>query len=115
MANWSRELMPKPISRLSHNPAALVVPLQAIDHQGDQTSVMVVDPDNRIQIKQVTLGIQMPDYVDIASGLAAGQQVVVSDRSGLKAGQTVKPKPLQSVPYEGSAQAVNRYGGLFDS
>ena len=88
---------------LGNNPAALVVPLQAIDHQGDQTSVMVVDPDNRIQIKQVTLGLQMPDYVAIASGLAAGQQVVVSDRSGLKAGQTIKPKPLQSVSYEGSA------------
>jgi RND family efflux transporter MFP subunit len=89
---------------LGNNPAALVVPLQAIDHQGDQTSVMVVDPDNRIQIKQVTLGLQMPDYVAIASGLAAGEQVVVSDRSGLKAGQTVKPKPLESISYEGSSQ-----------
>ncbi len=88
---------------LGNNPAALVVPLQAVDHQGDQTSVMVVDPDNRIQIKQVTIGLQMPDYVPIASGLEAGQQVVVSDRSGLKAGQTVKPKPLQSISYEGSA------------
>jgi membrane fusion protein, multidrug efflux system len=80
------------------------VPLQAIDHQGEQTSVMIVDPDNKIQVKQVTLGIQMPDYVAVTSGLAAGQQVVVSDRSGLKAGQTVKPRPLQSVSYEGSAQ-----------
>ena len=88
---------------LDSNPAALVVPLQAIDRQGDQASVMVVDPDSRIQVKQVTLGIQMPDYVAISSGLSAGQQVVVSDRSGLKAGQTVRPKPLQSVSYEGSA------------
>jgi len=88
---------------LDNNPAALVVPLQAIDRQGDETSVMVVDPDNRIQVKQVTLGIQTPDYVAISKGLTAGQQVIVSDRSGLKAGQTVKPKPLQSVSYEGSA------------
>jgi len=89
---------------LGNNPAALVVPLQAIDRQGDQTSVMVVDPDNRIQIKQVTLGIQMPDYVAVTSGLAAGEQVVVTDRSGLKTGQTVKAKPLQSVSYQGSSQ-----------
>ena len=88
---------------LDNNPAALVVPLQAIDRQGDETSVMVVDPDNRIQVKQVTLGIQTPDYVAISKGLTAGQQVIVSDRSGLKAGQTVKPKPLQSVSYEGGA------------
>ena len=89
---------------LGNNPAALVVPLQAIDRQGDQTSVMVVDPDNRIQIKQVTLGIQMPDYVAVTSGLAAGEQVVITDRSGLKTGQTVKAKPLQSVSYQGSSQ-----------
>ena len=89
---------------LGSNPAALVVPLQAIDRQGDQTSVMIVDPDRRIQIKQVTLGIQMPDYVAVSSGLAVGQQVVVSNRSGLRVGQTVEPKPLQSVSYEGSAQ-----------
>jgi RND family efflux transporter MFP subunit len=89
---------------LNHNPSALVVPLQAIERQGEQASVMVVGPDNRVETKQVTLGIQMPDYVEIASGLSAGEQVVVSDRSGLKAGQPVKPKQLQSVSYEGSAQ-----------
>jgi RND family efflux transporter MFP subunit len=89
---------------LGNNPAALVVPLQAIDRQGDQTSVMVVDTDNRIQIKQVTLGIQMPDYVAVTSGLDAGEKVVVSDRSGLKTGQTVQAKPLRSISYQGSSQ-----------
>ena len=65
---------------------------------------MVVGQDNRIENRKVTLGIQMPDYVEIASGVSTGEQVVVSDRSGLKAGQVVKPKRLQSVSYEGSAQ-----------
>jgi RND family efflux transporter MFP subunit len=90
---------------LSHNPSALVLPLQAIDHQGDKTSVMLVTPDNRIQTKEVMLGIQMPDYVEIMSGLADGEQVVVSDRSGLKAGQTVKAKPLKTVSYAGEGTA----------
>jgi RND family efflux transporter MFP subunit len=89
---------------LSHNPTALVVPLQAVDHQGDKTSVMLVGPDNHIQIRPVTLGIQMPDFVEVTSGLADGQQVVISDRGGLKAGQAVKSKPLQSVSYEGSGK-----------
>jgi len=89
---------------LSHNGAAIVVPLQALDHQGDQASVMVVDKGNRIEDRKVTLGIQMPDYVEIASGVSTGEQVVVSDRSGLKAGQVVKPKRLESVSYEGSTQ-----------
>lgn len=89
---------------LNHNPSALVVPLQAIDRQGDQASLMVLSPDNHIETRKVMLGIQMPDYVEIASGISAGEQVVVTDRSGLKPGQSVKPKPLQSVSYEGSAQ-----------
>jgi RND family efflux transporter MFP subunit len=89
---------------LNHNPSALVVPLQAIDHQGDETSVMIVDPDNRIQTKKVTLGIQMPDYVEVSSGVATGEQVVTSDRSSLKAGQMVRPKTLQSVSYTGASE-----------
>jgi RND family efflux transporter MFP subunit len=84
---------------LNHNPSALVVPLQAVDRQGDKASVMVVGPDNRIESREVTLGIQMPDYVEIVNGLAKGQQVVVSDRNGLKAGQTVKARPQQSISY----------------
>ena len=90
---------------LSHNPTALVLPLQAIDHQGDKTFVMLVTPDNRIQTKEVMPGIQMPDYVEITSGLTAGEQVVVSDRSGLKAGQAVKAKPLKTVSYAGEGTA----------
>jgi RND family efflux transporter MFP subunit len=86
---------------LSHNPSALVVPLQALDHQGDQTSVMVVDSDNRVESKKVELGIQMPDYVEITKGLTAGEHVVISDRSGLKAGQIVKTKELQVLSWEG--------------
>jgi hypothetical protein len=78
--------------------------LQALDHQGDEASVVVVDSGNRIENRKVMLGIQMPDYVEIASGISNGEQVVVSDRSDLKAGQVVKPKPLESVSYEGSAQ-----------
>jgi multidrug efflux pump subunit AcrA (membrane-fusion protein) len=78
--------------------------VHALDHQGDHASLMVVGPDNRIESRNVTLGIQMPDYVEIASGVSPGEQVVVTDRSGLKAGQVIKPKPLQSVSYEGNTQ-----------
>ena len=87
---------------LDHNSAAIVVPLQALDRSGDQASVMVVSSEGRIESRQVTPGIQMPDFIEITHGLAVGEQVVVSDRSGLKAGETVKAKALQPVSYEGS-------------
>jgi RND family efflux transporter MFP subunit len=106
--NPNNQLVPgvyaEAVLTLSHNGAAIVVPVQALDQQGDQASLMVVDQDNRIARRNVTLGIQMPDYVEIASGVSPGEQVVVTDKSGLKAGQVVKPKPLQSVSYEGNIQ-----------
>jgi hypothetical protein len=66
---------------------------------------MVVGPDSRIQTRKVTLGIQMPDLVEIVQGLSGGEQVVISDRSSLKAGQPVKPKELQVLSYDGAAQS----------
>ena len=106
--NPNNQLVPgvyaEAVLTLNHNGSAIVVPLQAIDHQGEQASLMVVDIDNHIESRKATLGIQMPDYVEIANGLKLGEQVVVSDRSGLKAGQAVKAKPLAAVSYEGSGQ-----------
>lgn len=85
--------------RLNHSGDALVVPLQALDRTGDQASVMVVK-NKQIETRNVTTGIQMPDVVEIKGGLAAGEQVVVSERSGLRAGETVEPKPLQAIAWQ---------------
>ncbi len=86
---------------LNHNGSALVVPLQALDRSGDKSSVMVVGPDNKLEMRSVIPGIQLPDVIEITAGLTQGEQVVVSDRSGLKAGETVTAKPLQALAYEG--------------
>ena len=106
--NANNQLVPglyaEAVLTLNHNSAATVVPLQSLDRQGDEGSLLVVNRENRIESRKVKLGIQMPDYVEIADGIAPGEQVVVSDRNGLKAGQAVKPKPLASVTWEGSSQ-----------
>jgi RND family efflux transporter MFP subunit len=106
--NPNNQLVPgvyaEAVLTLNHNGSALVVPLQAVDHQGEQASVMVTGDDNRIESRKVSLGIQMPDYVEVASGLRKGDQVVVSDRSGLKAGQAVRSKPQAAISYEANAQ-----------
>ena len=85
--------------RLNHSGSALVVPLQALDRTGDQASVMVVK-NKQIETRKVIAGIQMPDVVEIKSGLSAGEQVVVSERSGLRAGEAVEPKPLQAIAWQ---------------
>ena len=82
---------------------ALCVPLQAVD-QGEHNGVYVVTPSNKIEIRTVTLGIQTSNDAEILSGLKEGDLVVVSDRSGLKAGQNVQPKIIELVGTQGQEE-----------
>ena len=85
---------------LEQKTGVLAVPLQAVDHQGDQTSVYVVSPAGKIEVRPVTLGIQTANDAEVLSGLEDGDLVVVGERSGLKAGEEVRPKIVESVDYQ---------------
>ena len=68
-------------------------------------------PANKIEDRQVTLGIQTANDAEVLSGLQEGEQVVVSDRSGLKAGEEVSPQVVELMQYQSQkqvAQARNR-------
>jgi RND family efflux transporter MFP subunit len=78
---------------------ALAVPLQAVDHQGDTTTVDVVNPSNKVEVRNVVLGIQSENEAEVISGLQEGDQVVVSDRSSLKPDQVVRPKIIDVLQY----------------
>jgi RND family efflux transporter MFP subunit len=86
--------------RLEHKNAALVVPLQAVDHQGDRSSILVVNPANRIDERTVKLGVQNANFAEVLSGVTDGEQVVVSDRGALKPGEPVRPKTVDLLNYE---------------
>jgi RND family efflux transporter MFP subunit len=87
--------------RLEHKDAALAVPLQAVDHQGDRSGVLVVNPANRIEERTVTLGLQNAGFAEVLAGLTDGEQVVVSDRGALKPGELVQLKTVDLLNYEG--------------
>jgi RND family efflux transporter MFP subunit len=78
---------------------ALAVPLQAVDQDNNRTMVDVVDASGKIDRRQIVLGIQTPTDAEVLSGLQEGEMVVVSDRSGLKAGQAVQPKLIDLMQY----------------
>ena len=86
---------------LEKKPKALVVPLTSVGHDGDQAGVDVVTPSNQIEVRKVTLGLQTENNAEVLSGVKEGDMVVVSDRSGLKAGQQVQPQETQVLSYEG--------------
>ncbi len=83
---------------------ALSIPLQAVNHNGDQTSVFVVDSNNKLESRPVVLGIQTAADAEILSGLQEGEVIVVSDRSGLKPGEEVRPKPVDVIDYQGAGE-----------
>lgn len=76
------------------------VPLQAVSHQGKKTTVFVVDSNNQLEDRPVILGLQTATDAEVVSGLREGEQVVVSDRSGLKPGERVIPKVVQIMQYQ---------------
>ena len=108
VANKTGQLVPglyaEAVLTLDQRGKVLAVPLQAIEHEGDKTSVMVVSADDHVESRPITVGIQTPNYAEVATGLHAGEQVIVSDRAGLKAGQQVKPHAVPPMVYEANAQ-----------
>ena len=79
---------------------ALTVPLQAVDLTGNQAMIFLVDPNNRIQQRKITLGVQDANDAEVLNGLNEGDRVVISDRSGLKPGMDVKPQTVDVAQFE---------------
>jgi len=84
---------------LEHKEGIPSIPLQAVSHEGNKTTVFVVDGSNQLVDRPVQLGLQTATDAEIVSGLQEGEEVVVSDRSGLKPGARVVPKTVQIMQY----------------
>ena len=89
---------------LDRKPNALVVPLQAVNHEGAKTTVFIVNRDSKVEDRPVTLGVQSTNRIEVVSGLQDGDEVIVSDRSSLKPGQVVKPKLVNLLGYHESSE-----------
>jgi len=84
---------------LDHKVDVLTLPVQALNHEGNKTTVFVVDANGELQDRTVQLGLQTSSDAEITSGLNEGDQVVVSDRSGLKPGQKVRSQLVSMMQY----------------
>lgn len=83
-----------------HN-STLAIPITAVD-QGESGGpaqpntrtgkVLVVTQGGRIETRQVSLGLESANKVEVSAGLKEGDLVVVGSRSTLQAGQLVQPK-----------------------
>jgi len=81
------------------------VPVQALNHEREKTTVFVVNQNGELEDRSVQLGLETASDAEVIAGLNEGEQVVVSDRSGLKAGEKVHPQAVAVMEYhEPSAQ-----------
>jgi membrane fusion protein (multidrug efflux system) len=73
---------------------ALLVPQRAVSELQGGYQVAVLDGDNKVSIRPVTVGPQVDRRWVIASGLNPGERVVVEGVQKVRTGIRVNPKPF---------------------
>jgi RND family efflux transporter MFP subunit len=79
----------------------LTVPVQAVQAAGaGKGGVLVVDHGNKIESRNVTLGMQSATDVEITSGLLENDVVIFGSQGQYKPGELVSPKLVQPTAVE---------------
>ncbi|MGH9747779.1 MAG: efflux RND transporter periplasmic adaptor subunit [Candidatus Acidiferrales bacterium] len=79
----------------------LTLPIQAVQPAGEgRGSVLVVNATNQLEKREVSLGLQTANRVEILSGLNENQLVVFGEQGQYKAGERVKPKLVEPSEME---------------
>jgi RND family efflux transporter MFP subunit len=73
----------------------LTVPLEAVETNGTEGSVLVVNARNILEERKVRLGLQGSTRIEVISGLTEGERVVVGSRDEFRAGMKVTPKEIE--------------------
>jgi hypothetical protein len=77
----------------------VLVPAEAIVHEGDETAVFVAAA-NKAQRRAVVVGITDKDHAEITSGIKAGEQIITHGQAGLPDGAAIS---VEKPGAEGSA------------
>lgn len=73
---------------------ALTVPLEAVFHADGGAEVLLVNAQNIVEVRHVTVGYQGGTRVVLLSGVQEGERVFVGNRADVNPGQTVVPKDV---------------------
>jgi RND family efflux transporter MFP subunit len=77
---------------------ALAIPIQAVQPAGEgHGTVLVVNGNNRIEKRAVTVGIQTANYVEITSGVRENDSVILGTQGQYQDGQAVSPRPASQT------------------
>jgi RND family efflux transporter MFP subunit len=79
--------------QLQQKKNALTVPSQAVVQNGDQVYVLVVNKQNRVEKRNVTLGIQTANRSELTGGVQEGDSIIAAGQANYQVGQLVQPRP----------------------
>ncbi len=71
-------------------PQTLYIPKDAVFEKNGQNFVFVVDGENMVQLRMVTIGLVNDEFEEILTGLVAGDFVAVGNQDKLKDGMNVE-------------------------
>jgi RND family efflux transporter MFP subunit len=78
---------------LANHPAALSVPIDAVDGLGTSVQQAYVVRDGVVHLRNVQVGLQTANRVEIVAGLKNGEMVIVGRHAGLSDGDRVEARP----------------------
>lgn len=84
------------VLKVERRPRALAIPTEAVSTD-KKTSVYVVNRNEQIEERPITLGLETPGKYEVVSGLKEGDLVMIGTRSKVKPGQKVEAKIVGSL------------------
>ncbi len=94
---------------LARRSGVLAIPVTAVDADSNNTAtngthgtptsgqVLVVTPNNLVEVRKIALGLETANRVEVLSGLNEGDMVVIGGRAALQPGEEVRPKVTSMV------------------
>ena len=76
--------------QVTDNTGILTIPSNALLFRSEGTAVGVVDVDGKVEIREITISLNLGDQLQISQGLSVTDQVVLNPSDSLANGMTVK-------------------------
>ena len=100
VANPSGALLPgmqgEVVTTLAQNQEALTGTIQAVINGGGNRSVLLVNPQNKVEERQIRTGMESAASFEILEGLQGRRTLDRQNRSLLRPGQTVQTKAAET-------------------
>jgi len=102
--NKDRQLAPDMYAQatlnVSHSGESLTAPVQAVDQGTAHPFVLLVGSNNRIEKRNVHIGVSTANRVELLSGVKEGDRIVAVNLSTYQPGEVVTPKQIATSTQE---------------